>query len=385
MLSCRAVEEPQEALFSGSTAHWVLHNDGNVAWPEGTTLRLVGGPVVATPVMEMPPASPGQSVIVDLEVLMPESSHVDIVESHYALVLPWNQPFGDLLVVRVTTPQVKKEEPKPQCLVIAAPCDGHDEGLEGLQGELKTLEWTLANTGPVAWPADAEVRLIFGTPGFAHLPEAMEIPKDVLPGMTVKVTVQVLMPETEGHFKAVWAVTSPSVPEFGELLLADFEVSDFPFMEWMLADAGRAECVSELSTDDVEEVKETPKLSASMRMHCHRLPYPGEVTYKNEETPGFASLGCVSELPHGCPWMLEVAVENDGNLTWPAGVNMTCCFGNDMGCSKVAVEGPEGCMKAGDVAVLRLPLTVPAGAAQGAWVLATGDTAFGPVFHLEVQ
>ena len=52
--------------------------------------------------------------------------------------------------------------------------------------------------------------------GFAKLPTDIELPKELPPGLTVDMEVQVLLPEKEGTFKAMWAVTSPSVPDFGE-------------------------------------------------------------------------------------------------------------------------------------------------------------------------
>lgn len=52
--------------------------------------------------------------------------------------------------------------------------------------------------------------------GFAKLPTDIELPKELPPGLTVDMEVQVLLPEKEGTFKAMWAVTSASVPDFGE-------------------------------------------------------------------------------------------------------------------------------------------------------------------------
>merc|ERR1712048_1208433 len=111
-------------------------------------------------------------------------------------------------------------------------------------GELKGVEWTLANVGTTTWPADAVAELIYNTPGFAHLPGKIELP-EVPPGMTAQVGVVALMPEMAGCWKAMWAVTSASVPDFGDILYVDFNVDDFPFMDWMLEDSVKAETLSE--------------------------------------------------------------------------------------------------------------------------------------------
>ena len=125
----------------------------------------------------------------------------------YALVTPCGQPFGDLLQFRV-----EKKVETPVCVTLQAP----DSCLEGLQGEVKTLHWTLANVSKVKWPADTCCRLFYNTPGFAKLPTDIDLPTEVPPGLTVDMEVQVLLPEQEGTFKAMWAVTSPSTPDFGE-------------------------------------------------------------------------------------------------------------------------------------------------------------------------
>eukprot|EP00438_Fugacium_kawagutii_P033132 Skav217304 [mRNA] locus=scaffold1466:332508:334581:+ [translate_table: standard] len=70
MLSSKQIggNDLTESVTSGSV-RWVLANDGSVTWPVGTTLRLVSGPVVATPIMEVPPAAPGLTVEMELELV----------------------------------------------------------------------------------------------------------------------------------------------------------------------------------------------------------------------------------------------------------------------------------------------------------------------------
>merc|ERR1719217_1815163 len=97
-----------------------------------------------------------------------------------------------------------------------------------------------------------------------------------------------IMPEEAGRFKAMWALMRASVPEFGEILHAEFEVDDFPFMEWM---AGETE---------TEEQPVPQNLSMAVAMQNHLLPSHGEVKYdKDDETEGVVSLGHVSGLHAG--------------------------------------------------------------------------------------
>jgi hypothetical protein len=283
MMSCQVVSGPKEGespVVAGGAIQWVLVNDGNVAWPAHTTLRLVGGPPLMNPIMEVPSVEPHQTLIVDLEVLEEASVEAQIF---YSLVTPEGHPFGEIMSVTVV-PKAAPE--KPICVVAVSPMDGQEAGLEVLQGEVKTVEWVVANLGKVPWPEDTAVTLFYNTPGFAHLPTRMEIPA-LEPGMTANVQITALIPEVEGVFKAMWAVASPTNPDFGDILLAEFNVSDFPFMEWMLAEENHVDSASEASTQDVKT------LSVEVAVQNHQLPHPGVVSFESEQDNDVVSLGRV--------------------------------------------------------------------------------------------
>jgi hypothetical protein len=140
--------------------------------------------------------------------------------------------------------------------------------LEGLLDSGK--EWTLANIGGVDWPEDATAQLFYNTPGLAHLPTDVPLPAAKV-GQTVQVGITALMPDFQGRFKAMWAVTSPSSPDFGDILFVEFCVSEFPFMEWMLAYEAKADLISE-STDKEQEQPKVEKLSASFASRKRYVP-----------------------------------------------------------------------------------------------------------------
>mmetsp|Transcript_78903 Transcript_78903/g.231591 ORF Transcript_78903/g.231591 Transcript_78903/m.231591 type:complete len:384 (-) Transcript_78903:322-1473(-) len=382
MLSCQQVGNIGEPVAAGSVAKWILANDGTVAWPEGTTLRLVGGPVLASPVLDVPCAEPGQALEVDLEVA-PEAGGS---EAFYSLVTPCGQPFGEILKLSVSVVNPETEAPTPTpvpaCAVVASPVDSCEEGLDSLQGELKAVEWTLANVGLVPWPKDACCRLIYNTPGFDHLPPEICIPEDVAPGLTLQVGITALMPEMAGQFKAMWALSSPSSSEFGEVLFVEFNVGDFPFMEWMLADAASAESVSDAVSEAPqaeENASESLKLSAAHVLHKH-MTTGGQVSYDEAETEGFVSLGCMTGVAPRDFWVIELAMANDGNVAWPESTSLTCCFGDNLGCGAQLL----GAVQPGEAAVLQMSFTAPEVPGRSAWVLADGNACFGPVFMMEV-
>mmetsp|Transcript_44152 Transcript_44152/g.133825 ORF Transcript_44152/g.133825 Transcript_44152/m.133825 type:complete len:389 (-) Transcript_44152:54-1220(-) len=387
MLSSRVVSGPGEAAeppAAGGAVTWTLANDGSVPWPAGTTLRLVGGPVVLCPVTEVPVVAPGQTLDVELEAQpVDEPAHV-----YYSLVTQDGQPFGEIAQAEVFPQHPPAPEPRPVVALVAAPEAAQEGGTEALQGEVKAVEWLLANTGQVKWPEDASADLVYNTPGFLHLPGSIDLPA-LDPGATVHAGVSLLMPECEGQWKAIWAVTSPTHADFGELLVAEFHVSDFPFMEWMLADEAKADSVSDVASSAPEK-EEPPKkpLSVAVAMQEHVFQGGGDVEYTTEggEADFFTSLGRVSGLRAGEPWVLRVGLYNDGAEAWPADAALTCCLGGGLVCGRVGLCGPGGeAVQAGETVLVQMELCAPPEApCQTAWVVASGEACFGPAMVLDV-
>lgn len=236
----------------GGVVQWVLANSGDIPWPSATTLRLIGGPVLLRPAVDIPALQPGQTVIVDLDVQVPEEP----TSIFYTLVGPDCQPFGEILTLNVV-PKRQALEQEPACALLGSLAGDMNSGpseIEAYQGEMKTVEWALANVGSVAWPEDVVATLVHSTPGLEQPPGVVTIPC-IQPGMTVHVGIQILMPARAGLFKAIWKVESPTHPDFGEILQAEFNVSDIPFMEWMATgSASRGEMMetAESATDRVK-------------------------------------------------------------------------------------------------------------------------------------
>jgi hypothetical protein len=383
MLSSLIVGGPQdgdEHIVGGSAFQWVLANNGTITWQEGTTLRLIAGPIVMHPIVEVLAVDPGQTVILDLEV----QDVKEPAEVFYTLVTPDGQPFGDIAMLKVA-PKQEAPNPKALCVVAASPMDGNNGPLETLQGEVKCSKWTLANIGVTPWPEDVHAVLIYNTPGFANLPGKIDIPL-VQPGMTVEVELEMLMPEMPGHVKAMWAVVSPTNPEFGEILHVEFNVDEFPFMEWMLAET-KLDTISNVSSQEqqVEVAKEEPKkVSMCVAMINHLLPEGCEVQYPDEGTDpnGTFSLGRVVGMNPDTNWVLEVVLANDGDMAWPSGSMLTCCFGPDIACSPSLIHES---VEIGETVALRMELRAPAEPGCTAWIMSVdGDACFGPFLTLEM-
>lgn len=380
MMDCQLISGPTEGgepIAAGSSIQWILANSGSVPWPEMTTLRLVGGPALMHPVLGVPAAAPGQTVVIDLEV----SETAEEADIFYTLVTADGQPFGEIVHAKVV-PKKKPAVPKPACVVLQHPASESNQPTECMQGEAKQVEWVVANVGTATWPGDVTVTLFYNTPGFNHTPTLIEVPSGVEPGMTVQIGATIVMPEKAGHFKAMWALTSPSMPEFGEILHAEFQVDDFPFMEWMTGEKSQAEEPGSSSSE--EPVPQ--KLSMAVAVQNHLLPSHGEVKYdENAESEGLVSLGCVSGLRGGDQWIQTLVLTNDGDVPWPENVALRNCFGESMGCDYLCLDGHA--VQVGESIQLQMELRLPHTPCKAGWVLACGDgdaRTFGPALLLDV-
>merc|ERR1711963_66171 len=95
------------------------------------------------------------------------------------------------------------------------------------------------------------------------------------------------------------------------------------------------------------------------------------------------SLGNVSGLSCGEGWILTLLLSNNGTEPWPENTSLVHCFGSDMGCGTVTLDGPQ--VQVGETIQVQLGLSAPEVPCQAAWILASGDQCFGPVLKLAVQ
>lgn len=388
MLSGKAISGTHVAnnnFAAGDTAQWTLANDGTVAWPEGTSLRLVGGPILICPFVNVPPLLPSHTVELELEV----KNSSETGDVYFSLVTPDLLPFGEIIHARVDAkPQ---QVVSPIAVVIASPAEG--ACLDALQGEIKHVEWTVANFGTIPWPEDVSVNLIYNTPGFEHIPSTLAMPS-IEPGMTAIAEMDLPMPERAGIWKAMWLVTSPTHADFGDILEVEFKVVEFPFMEWLCeetisetASTGGAASSWEMPGESEPEVDTTlvgNAFSVAVSKQNHHFMGPGEVDYPpdyDEET--IVSLGRVSDLKLGQGWILELALTNNGTNPWPESATLKCCFGTGLNCKEIPLEGAA--IQSGETVVVLLDLTAPKEPSRTAWVMTVGDHCFGPALMIQAE
>lgn len=139
----------------------------------------------------------------------------------YALMTADNRLFGPLLQITVAPRQIEPVVAPIRCVVYRAPA----AELEVAPGELKTLEWCLANPGPMQWPDDVQVNLLEVDPGLCVGGGAVQVPP-APPGMTVEFCASAVMPLATGCFDVQWAVECQSCPGFRQLLAVSFLVRE---------------------------------------------------------------------------------------------------------------------------------------------------------------
>eukprot|EP00929_Paragymnodinium_shiwhaense_P071214 TRINITY_DN36211_c0_g1_i1.p1 TRINITY_DN36211_c0_g1~~TRINITY_DN36211_c0_g1_i1.p1 ORF type:complete len:362 (-),score=85.52 TRINITY_DN36211_c0_g1_i1:277-1362(-) len=223
MADMRLVCGPREGdeAISGPV-QWTLVNAGSAPWPEGSSLRLICGPAICPPVVMVPPALPGQTVEIAFEA--PEAAtHTQLC---YVLVDEKGVSFGEWLHVAFAPPS----KPLPLARVIVAPGEAERGAvLCASQGDVVRAEFVVVNAGQVPWPEDTTLALIYNSYlGFRNVPCHVEVPKGVQPLQTVQVSLAMQLAERSGPLTAMWALQSPSVPDFGEVLVVNLQVDDFP-------------------------------------------------------------------------------------------------------------------------------------------------------------
>jgi len=356
-----------DAPITGAV-EWLLANSGATVW-DNVTLRLVCGPAICAPVVQVPPAQPGQTA----EICLDHANVSDLTQLVYAMVGSDNVVFGDLLHV-IIAPEMAV--PAPVAAVIVSPMDFSKGPIPVKHHEVVAAEFTLANVGEVPWPEDATVALFFNTPGFENLPTVVNVPQGVQPGQTVVVSIAMVIPETERHeLTAMWALGSASVADFGDVLTVTFDVDDFPVLP--------PEDFVFVEIETVEAPEPTlTKTDVQVLYHEHHPSKEVEGAMSGPEN-GIHSLGLVKGASSGEPWAMQLVLRNNGTEAWPKNCTLRHVFGESLGVTSLELEGePIG---PGEIVQVMMEFNAP-GPREAAWVLTdpVTESVLGPVIHIAI-
>ena len=106
------------------------------------------------------------------------------------------------------------------------PVDGYTFYLLTDQQQMRDytdLIWTVKNTGTTTWNSTYKIRYYSGDKFFDGKTEYSFPNKNVLPGETLAIPIDMKCPGTEGVYKAVWVITNPEGNNF-QILTTEIKV-----------------------------------------------------------------------------------------------------------------------------------------------------------------
>lgn len=90
-------------------------------------------------------------------------------------------------------------------------------------GETFTMTWRLKNTGTSTWSANYILRFFSGDP--YGLPEEVPLNREVSPGETVDITLQMEAPAVQGTYTSVWVMSTENRSNFNEPVYLEIVVA----------------------------------------------------------------------------------------------------------------------------------------------------------------
>lgn len=194
---------------------WRVRNTGMTTWGDGYTLRHVRNANYATDgvtEIPLPPAQPGQTVDVGLDITAPSAPG-----EHKTSWRPFNsqgRPFGFELfaLIRVPAPRIASKRSNARLKAHASV----ENGAKFRVGDTFIKQWTLTNTGDSTWGQGFTLAFVDG--------DQMEGPESVSvratePGQAVTIGVPLTAPSVPGGYSARWRMRDPQGKLFGSPLL----------------------------------------------------------------------------------------------------------------------------------------------------------------------
>jgi len=216
------------------------------------------------------------------------------------------------------------------------------------------------------------------------------------------------VPNKKALLKAAWVVCSSLQEDFGDIFWAEFQVlgdessedgdhsesscgSESSYGDWILADSLDVKVMSDTNSgrssprkadaDNVDQELVSLKRSVLLSATKHDLFDECEVSHEKwccyPEDEVAVSLGCLRNGPGGAIWCMSLELQNNGTQAWD-GTEIRCCYGSGFGCPTMKIPSVE----AGESVVIKMPLTIPIGCEQTAWVMCEGEEVFGPAMVL---
>ena len=317
------------------TKTWRIRNTGVVAWGDGFTLTPVANnPLGGSPV-PLPPAQPGQTANVSVELTAPAA--IGRHRAAWQARAAEGAPFGDIL-------QVEIEVVRPGAADDArfeADVD-YPDGTAIAAGTRFTKTWRVRNAGTSAWSAGYALAFVGDNRMNGSGPVADSIPLPAaLPGETVEVSVALTAPLAPGLHRSTWRPRNPEGVLFGDQLFAQIRV---------------------------------PVSSTS-----------GSTAVDDAQLERHVSAPDGYEVRAGAPFRKTWAIRNTGSTTWSDGYELVFVGGEALGETR---RVPVGRVAPQGIVEVSVALTAPdaPGRAIGRWRMRNGrGEAFGSTLFVSIM
>lgn len=117
--------------------------------------------------------------------------------------------------VPLPTATVEPTEPPIPCLFAAFVSETIPDGTKFSPGENFTKSWTLKNTGTCDWNTD--YRISFKSGDQMGAVDFVKISKETDPGETIKISVDMKAPNSDGKYKGFWQMETHKGVKFGQV------------------------------------------------------------------------------------------------------------------------------------------------------------------------
>jgi len=211
------VTQPYAPAFNPGdkfTKTWRVKNTGSCDWPRGFKLMFISGDRFGADTIEI-----GQKVITgsyaEVSLNMTAPYLTGVVSSNWQLATDIGKPFGSVLTASITLPGATSGGTSAggclnSQLVTLSLASGEKLGT----GETFTQTFTIKNTGTCTWNGDYKLTYVGGD---ILGSDTRKIRRDVGPGGTVDVSLDMTAPGSTGSVQSAWQMASDEGTLFGQL------------------------------------------------------------------------------------------------------------------------------------------------------------------------
>ena len=196
------------------TKTWRVKNTGSCDWPRGFQLMYISGDKMggSTKTIDQKVVTGGT---VDISINLTAPNLKGIITGNWQLATDIGKPFGPILSVAVTLPDIVKSTASSLCLNAELVSDVTvPTGTELNPNESFTKTWLVKNTGTCTWDNSFKITFVGGDMLGADTTKIRQV---VGPGATAEISLPMKTPGSKGTISTAWQMASDGGQLFGQL------------------------------------------------------------------------------------------------------------------------------------------------------------------------